>query len=102
MKLKGSTILENLIASVILMIIFVIAGNALNTSLKSRLNGRDIIFQNRAAKTEYLILNGKLELPQLIQEKNFETQFIQKGLKVIKIQDSRKIKTDTICCIKEE
>lgn len=101
-KIKGSTILENLVASVILMTIFILAGNALNNALKTNIDNRSLNFDNDVKKTTYLILNDKLELPQQIENGSSSASFTtSNGQLQIKQSKNNLTTTQLECCITE-
>ncbi len=102
-KVRGATILENLIASVILMTLFVIAGNAINNAFKQNIDSRDLAFDNKVKKTEYLLRNNKISTPIFFEDGANYAEFTRNG-KVIdaKIVWNDKILLKTICCIDQE
>jgi hypothetical protein len=77
-KIKGSSLLETLIASVLIMIVFgismVTVGNVLERTVKS--NTRSI--DNDLNKLEYLYQNGQIETPDVIENGDWRIQ-IEKG-----------------------
>jgi hypothetical protein len=98
-KLKASTILENIVASVILLTVFILAGNAINSVFKTSLDRRDLKFDNQVRKMEYLILNDKIRLPQLIKTNNHTASFRQENdLLIMEIHKYDKI-IKTKCCL---
>lgn len=101
-KVNASTILENLIASVILMVIFILAGNALNNSFKTSIDSRDLNLHNSVKKTEYLLLYNKLQLPQSVESNKSQILF-SKDDKTLVIQTNTPNESSkrTVCCIEE-
>ncbi|WP_124981840.1 hypothetical protein [Nonlabens xiamenensis] len=99
-KIKASTVLENLIASVILMVVFIIAGNALNQSFKSSIDNRDLSFDNEVKRTVYLIVNDQLDTPQYIEVNNHNASFYEKDGFLIVEGKKHNFFKDKICCLK--
>lgn len=98
-RIKSSTILENLIASVILMTLFIIAGNSLNNTFKSSITSRDLYFDNEVKKTEYLIIHKKLELPRSIETSTGVATFKnEEGSIQVELQKRNSVAIKTICC----
>ena len=100
MKVKASSILENLVASIIVLIVFSIAGTSVNQIFESNVNQRDFKFDNRVKEMEYLIINNQLQTPYEFEENgkmaNFSTN---RNLLNIKVQKRGKTIQKTTCCI---
>ncbi|RLD85012.1 MAG: hypothetical protein DRJ07_03975 [Bacteroidetes bacterium] len=62
-KLRASTIIETLVASVIIIIIFTIASLTLNNISKGLVKKDTSIIDNRFTKLIYLHRNNKIEIP---------------------------------------
>jgi len=62
-KLKASTIVETLIASLIIIIVFSIASLTLNNVFKSTIKKDKTLVQYRLNKLSYLLQNNKLSIP---------------------------------------
>lgn len=102
-KVGGATILENLIASVILMILFVIAGNAINNIFKQSIESRDLAFDNKVKKTEYLLKNNKVTAPAYFEDGSNYAEFTKDNEVIkVKIFKNNQISFKTICCIDQE
>ncbi|MGB5982079.1 MAG: hypothetical protein WBG46_08040 [Nonlabens sp.] len=102
-KVRGATILENLIASVILMILFVIAGNAINNIFKQSIDSRDLAFDNQVKKTVYLLKNNKETAPVYFENGSNYAEFTKENeLVKVKIVKNNQITLKTICCIEQE
>lgn len=100
MKVKASSILENLVASIIVLVVFSIAGTSVNQIFESNVNQRDFKFDNRVKEIEYLIINNQLQTPYEFEEKGKTANFSTKGnLMNIKVQKRGKTIQKTTCCI---
>ncbi len=62
-KIKAATIVEILVASAIIVIVFTIAGVSLNNVFKGVVKGNDSEFQNRLKELTYLTKHQKIALP---------------------------------------
>ncbi len=68
-KLKASTLIESLVASVLVIVIFTIASLTLNNIFKATMNSNTDRVQNRMHTLEYLVINTKIAYPY---QENFE------------------------------
>lgn len=62
-KIRGSSLAEVLIASVLIMIVFVIATLILNNVFKGVITANDSNMQNRITELTYLSKHGQLKTP---------------------------------------
>ena len=73
-KLKASTLIESLVASVIIVIIFTIASLTLNNVFRGSVNSNQDRIQNRLNTLAYQFANDKVQYPY---QENFEKWKIQ-------------------------
>lgn len=62
-KIRSATLVETLIASAIIMIVFLIASLSLNNVFKGVVKNNDAQFQNRIKELTYFTKNNKVALP---------------------------------------
>ena len=62
-KLRAATLVETLIASVIIVVVFMIASLSLNNIFRGAVKGNDAPLQNRIKELSYLYKNDKVLLP---------------------------------------
>lgn len=62
-KIKGATLLETVIASVIVLIVFVVATATINNVFYSAVVNNTLVFENRVNKLYYLTLHKQFTLP---------------------------------------
>lgn len=70
-KLKASTIVETLIASIIIIIVFSIASLTLNNVFKTTIKKDTTLVQFRLNKLSYLLQNNKLHVPYFEEYKGW-------------------------------
>ena len=98
-KLRGSSLLENLVATVIVMVIFVIAGNAINQLVRSSNSNNSTNLDNAIRKTEYQILNGSINVPHVLIHR-LDTIYFSKRDRYLLIRGKRSSdKTIEKCCL---
>ena len=98
-KLKGSSLLENLVATVIVMVIFVIAGNAINQLVRSSSSNNSTNLDNAIRKTEYQILNGRINVPHALVYKADTIYFSKRDHYLLIRGKKSSDKTVEICCL---
>ena len=76
-KLKGSTLVESLVASVIIVIVFTIASLTLNNVFRSSIKSNTDGIQNRLNKLEYLYHNDKIHYPYQETFNNWNIQLLK-------------------------
>lgn len=62
-KIRAATLVESMIASVIIVVVFLIASLSLNNVFKSTVRFNDSNLQNRVKELRYLINNDKTTIP---------------------------------------
>ncbi|KAA3624121.1 MAG: hypothetical protein DWP94_04330 [Flavobacterium sp.] len=62
-KLKAATLVESLVASAIILIVFVIASLSLNNVFAGTVNNDDFKFNNRVNELVYLAKHNKISIP---------------------------------------
>lgn len=62
-KLKASTLMETLVASVLIVIVFMVSSLILNNVFFNRIKGNTNKVDSRLNELYYLRINGELELP---------------------------------------
>lgn len=76
-KLKGSTLVESLVASVIIVIVFTIASLTLNNVFRSSIKSNTDGIQNRLNKLAYLYHNDKIQSPYQETFNNWHIQLLK-------------------------
>lgn len=62
-KIRAATLVETMIASVIIVIVFLIASLSLNNVFKTAVNSNDSELHNRVSEVTYFIKNEKIAVP---------------------------------------
>ncbi len=76
-KIRAATLVETLIASVIIVVVFMIASMSLNNIFKGSLTGNEDVVLNRIKELTYLYKNDKIDLP-FYQEETYWEIIIEK------------------------
>lgn len=76
-KLKASTLIESLVASVIIIVVFTIASLTLSNVFNSTIKNNTDRVQNRMNTLEYLFLNAKIALPYREDFEDWEIQLVK-------------------------
>lgn len=97
LKLSGSTLIETLTASVIIIIVFMIASFSFNNVLINSLRSDDFLLQNRLMELKYFGVKNKIQFP-LYEEENYWIISAEKGEKLIllNIENKRNGKREII------
>ncbi|WP_232735099.1 type II secretion system protein J [Olleya sp. Bg11-27] len=62
-RTKGSTLMETLVATVLIVIVFIMASMVLNTMFSSSIKNNTRAIETQLSQLQYLKLSDKLELP---------------------------------------
>ena len=62
-KVKGSTLIETMVATVLIVIIFMIASLLMNNLIRSQMQGEDRLVQETLYELEYKSINQVMEYP---------------------------------------
>ncbi len=73
-KVRGSTLMETMVATVLIMIIFLMASMILNNSFQSFVNGNTEVFENHLRKVEYELLHKENLEPKNETFNNWEIE----------------------------
>lgn len=85
-KVKASTLVEVLVASVLIIVIFAIASLSLNTIFKSTIKGNTALIENELNKLQYLYLHQKISTNYAADFRDWEINIIKhKGNSTINI-----------------
>lgn len=76
-KIKSSTLIETLVASVIIIVVFTIASLTLNNVFSTTIKSNIDRVQNRMNTLEYLFLNEKIKYPYQEDFENWEIQLVK-------------------------
>ncbi len=76
-KPKASTLVESLVASVIIIVVFTIASLTLNNVFNATVKNNTDRLQNRMNTLEYLYLNDKIALPYQEDFEDWNIQFLK-------------------------
>ncbi len=63
LKIKASTLMETMVATVLIVVIFMFSSLILNTVFKSSIKNRTLPIRSHLDKLEYLYINQRIELP---------------------------------------
>lgn len=78
-KLKASTLMETMVATVLVVIIFMIASLILNNVFSSEMNNNTDAVENRIQELRYLYAHKKISLPYDESIKGWEIEMINSG-----------------------
>jgi hypothetical protein len=99
-KIKASSILENLVASIIILVVFSIAGTSVNQIFEDNVNNREFKFDNRVKELEYLMINNQLQLPYEHKENTKVAAFSKSGNRLnLSILKKGRTLQKTTCCL---
>ena len=73
-KLKASTLLETLVATVLILVIFIISGLILNNLAKNMFQNNNQAIKTQLHKLNYLSQHKKIQLPYKASYKDWEIQ----------------------------
>lgn len=62
-KVRSATLVETMVASVIIVIVFLIASLSVNNIFRGTINSDDSALRNRINELTYLFQNNKVEIP---------------------------------------
>ncbi len=62
-KIGASTLLETIVATVLILVIFAVSSLVINTAFRNNLSGDTTAIENRLNELEYRWLNNTMELP---------------------------------------
>lgn len=100
-KLKAASLVETLTATVIIVIIFMIASMSLNNIFLNTIKSNDTQLRNRLEEISYFLKNEKLELPFYEKSSYWVISGETKGSKVIlDIKNNRQAKNYQIIILK--
>ena len=77
-KVKSATLIESLVASVIIIIIFTIASLTLNNVFESSIKNNTNRVQNRMNELNYLYINDKIKSPYQEEFEDWNIRLLQK------------------------
>ena len=78
LKLKASTLVETLVGTVIIVVIFAIASMTLNSVFKNTMKNNTLQIDNHLYKLQYLHQNNKLIVPYQEEFGNWEIEINKK------------------------
>ena len=62
-KVRAASLVETLTASVIIVVVFMIASLSFNNVIRNSVKANDDLLQNRLQEIQYLAMNGKISYP---------------------------------------
>lgn len=62
-KVRSATLVETMVASVIIVIVFLIASLSVNNIFRGTINSDDSALRNRINELTYFVQNNKIEIP---------------------------------------
>jgi len=100
-KIKGSTLMEMLVATVLIIIIFIISSMVLNTIFSNTIKNNTRAIESYLNKLEYLNTNDKLQLPYREEFGEWQihiTEFLENNTNKVEFEavNTRTKKTITI------
>jgi len=75
-KLRGATLMETMVATVLIVIIFVVASLVMNSLMRAKSKGNQNAVEAYLKKLEYQYSNEKLQLPYYEDWKNWEISIL--------------------------
>ncbi len=88
-KIRAATLVETLIASVIIVVVFMIASMSLNNIFKGAIKGNDTQFQNRIKELSYLYKNDKINFPFYEDTNNWEITIEKQNGEIILYSENK-------------
>ena len=88
-KIQAATLVETLIASVIIVVVFMIASMSLNNVFKGTMKGNDTKLQNRIKELSYLYKNGKISIPFYEDSDTWEIKIEKQEGEILLISDNK-------------
>lgn len=76
-KLKGSTLMETMVATVLIIVIFMISSLILNNIFSGYVQGSMRSLENRIRELEYKVINGNMKIPYYEVYENWELEIIK-------------------------
>lgn len=77
-KIKASTLMETMVATVLIVIIFMVSSLILNNIFLVSAKGKTQALKNRIRMVEYQVLNEQRKLPYIEEFKHWEIDVIKK------------------------
>lgn len=71
-KLRAATLVETMVSSVIIIIVFLIASLSLNNVFRGSVANNDSALKNRVKELTYLTINSKLSLPHYEETESWD------------------------------
>ncbi|WP_299432264.1 hypothetical protein [uncultured Aquimarina sp.] len=82
-KIKAATLIETLTASVLIIIVFMIASLSFNNIFTNHVKRDQSSIENRIKELEYLVIHDKLKLPYTEDFSTWEIEIISKNEKTM-------------------
>ena len=82
-RLKAATLIESLVASVIIITIFTIASLTLNNVFKGSIEGNTSDIENRMNELEYLVIHDKIAVPYAEDYKKYQITIRQEKVGIL-------------------
>jgi len=95
-KIKGSTLMETLVATVLIIIIFMVASIILNNIFSNSINSNTDAINTHLTELHYLEINNKIELPykESLGDWNITIDSFKDNLNTIIELEANNIKTN--------
>jgi len=98
-KIKASTLMETLVATSIIIIVFAVASLVLNNTFRNMVYNDTFGVQNRMEELHYLYDNNQIELPYYEQYQQFEITIdreLQGTVSHIEVQAKNSVNSKTL------
>ena len=82
-KIRAATLVETLVASAIIVIVFMIASLSLNNIFKGNIKSDDSDLQNKIKQITYLYKNDKITIPYYENNKQWDISLIKEDEKAV-------------------
>ena len=82
-KIKAATIVESLVSSALILIVFVFASLSLNNVFKTAVNQNDRQLNQRVHELQYLHSHGLISLPFYDDNPNWEIEITQQEEQIV-------------------
>jgi len=87
-KIRSATLVETLVASVIIVVVFMIASLSLNNIFKGTIQSKDSEFQNRIKQITYFYKSTQIDIPFYEDNNQWEISIEkQKGEVILKAEN---------------
>lgn len=99
-KVRSATLVETMVASVIIVIVFLIASLSVNNIFRGTINADDSALRNRIKELTYFVQNSKIEIPyyeeSLLWDIVIENRGGENSMEVINKKNGKEIRINLV------